>query len=379
MHDGKKICFPARNIQREVSIKGGKDISLNKVEESRATSVEKINNIYNEALQSIAQTPLKFELNKINDFNSEYGPGCMDGLTHVIDTKESGIIISLTLILHYTAYGLSKPILWEGITCYCGTLANKPIPTPIIVKNVKMGLRRKPHFIPYIEKSNFSAKDILNKREAWNPLLESLNGDIDLQNIMKKLPTEKTIFGIDEQYQAGRDKFWKYQLDDQDNNTNTLCQLIPFGDKTLIATRYMIEEPKRIIQAVETISRIKVYIEEFNSSRYVIGKIPQIWANDIFTLVNKFSSIRENGRISEQIEIQKNDVKKIEQPIKNSINIQELCPSCGAKIFSNMIYCGECGKSLLGNEVQPICSRCGAKIESRMNFCGNCGLSLINS
>jgi ribosomal protein L37E len=122
-----------------------------------------------------------------------------------------------------------------------------------------------------------------------------------------------------------------------------------------------------------------VYIEEFNSSRYVIGNIPQKWANDIFSLVNKFSLIRENDRISEPIEIQKIDIEKIEQPIKNTIKIQELCPICGANIFSDMNYCGECGKSLLGNEVQPICSRCGAEIESRMNFCGNCGLPLISS
>ena len=262
------------------------------------------------------------------------------------------------------------------MTCYCGTLIDKPIPDPIIVKNIKIGLWKKPYFIPYIEKINFSAKDILNNKNSWNSLLEKLNEDNDLQNILKRLPTQKTIFGIDEQYQVGRDKYWNYQLDDQDNNTHTLIQLIPFGDRTLIATRHMVEDPRRIVQAVEAISRIRKYIEEFNFSRYVIGKIPQQWANDVYTLVNKFSSIREEHRIVESIEVDTEPIKTIEESVVNKNNIHKFCPSCREKIFSEMNYCGKCGSKIGDYEVQQSCPRCKAIIESRMIFCGNCGFSL---
>jgi ribosomal protein S27AE len=345
-------------------------------ETSRAKSVDKINKDYNSVLRRIAHTPIEFETRRINDFHSGIGPGSMDGITHFIETNDGGKIASLTILLHYTAYGLARPIVWEGMTCYCGSFVNKTIPVSIIVKNVKEGLRKKPYFLPYVEMPIFSAKDVLRKKAEWNRLIDDLNGDESLRSLLKKLPTEKTIHGIDERYQAGRDKIWSYKLDDLDDNYNTLCQIISLGNRTLIATRHMVEDPRRIEQAVKAIIRIREHVLNFGYNKLRIGKIPQQWANDVIELVKRYASPPETL----VTDLYPKSETKLEPFVHKAeqvgVESQQICPRCGAETSPEMRYCGECGFNLSSIAGVSTCPRCGAGVHSRMNFCGRCGVPL---
>lgn len=348
---------------------------MGKIEESRAKSVEKINRDYNRSLRKIANTPVDFETRRISKFNSGRGPGSMDGIVHIIDMYSGRKIASFTVVLHYTAYGLARPVVWEGLTCYCGTLVDRPIPASIFVKNIK-GLRGRPCFLPYIETPNFSAKDVLKNKTEWNLLLDDLNGDDSLRGFMRRLPTEKTIHGIDERYQAGRNNIWNYKLDDQDDNYHTPCQIIPLGNRTLIATRHMVENPRRIEQAVKAIDRISDHVENYGHYKLSLGRIPQRWANDVIELIKHYIPPIEppaDDMVFEPETSSKPSLQKAEQVETTGL---QMCPTCGAETSPEMRFCGECGFNLVSKGGVSTCSRCGAETSPRMIYCGSCGVRL---
>jgi len=349
---------------------------MGKIEESRAKSVGKINRDYNRSLRNIAKTPIDFETRRISDFHSGCGPGSMDGIAHLIDMNSGRKVASLTVILHYTAYGLARPVVWEGLTCYCGILVDRPIPASIFVKNVKEGLRGRPCFLPYVETPNFSAKDVLKNRTDWNRLLDDLNGDDFLRGLMRRLPTEKTIHGIDERYQAGRNKIWSYKLEDRDDNYRTPCQIIPLGNRTLIATRHMVENPRRIEQAVKAINMISDHVMNYGYSKLSIGRIPRRWAKDVIELVKHYAhptEIPSADVMSEPETPSKPYIQKSEQ--MEAMDLQ-MCPVCGVETSSEMRFCGECGVNLVSKGGVSTCPRCGAETHLRMFFCGSCGVRL---
>lgn len=72
-----------------------------------------------------------------------------------------------------------------------------------------------------------------------------------------------------------------FKMVDEDDNYNTVCQVIPFKDKSLVTTRHMMEKPKRIENAVRAISRIREYIIDHDYDQPTTGEIPQPWANTI--------------------------------------------------------------------------------------------------
>lgn len=350
---------------------------MSEMETARAKSFEKINKDYNRALRRLAKTPIEFETRKISDFNSGLGPGSMDGIAHLIETEDGGTLVSFTVLIHFTAYGLARPVVGEGLTCYTGTFVDRTIPASIIVKNVKMGMRRKLYFLPCVEMPSFSAKEVLKKKTDWNLLLDNLNNDESLRSLLKKLPTEKTIYGIDERYQAGKDKSWNYGLNDEDDNYHTLCQIVPLGNKTLIATRHMVSDPKRIEHAVRAINRIRDHIVNFGLDGFSRGRIPQPWAKDVIELIRHYSASRERPLTDISSEpIARHEVApQTTGPVDTES--QAACPSCSVRIHEGEKYCRSCGADLVPKLGDNLCPRCGATTYSGMKFCGECGISLI--
>jgi hypothetical protein len=348
---------------------------MSDIETSRAKSVDKINKEYDTALRRVARTPIEFETRRINDFHSGLGPGSLDGIAHFIETNDGYRIASFTVLLHYTAYGLARPVVWEGMTCYCGSFVDNSVSTSIIVKSIKEGLRKKPYFLPYVETPNFSAKGTLKGKTSWSRLLDDLNDDEALRGLLRRLPMEKTIHGIDERYQAGKDKIWNYKLNDLDDNYRTLCQIIPLGNKTLIATRHMVGDPRRIEQAVKCICRIRDHILNYGYDRLSVGRVPQQWANDVIELVKHYAPLPETPA-TEFVPAPETPLSPLVQNDEQEAGGLQVCPGCGAETSPEMRYCGECGFNLFSNGGASNCPRCGVGIHSGMNFCGRCGAHL---
>lgn len=184
---------------------------------------------YNKVLRKIAKTPIEFDAS------------LQKGITTFIETRE-GIHIASGVTIASNPNYVKQPKELSPIflvDCFCGAFAEKPIPSSLFVKNVRVGLSKQPFFLPFMATPKFSAKKIYKEKLNWNPFIERLNQDRKLCGLLKKLPIQISIL-VDVQ----KDIFCNvscttsqsYKLNNRDDNYGTICQIILFGDKTLVTT-----------------------------------------------------------------------------------------------------------------------------------------------
>ena len=265
--------------------------------------LERLNKEYNKGLKKIAKTPIEFNVSQA-------------GILSRIEMKSGVHITSFTTLVPYM--GQVKEVApLVPITCACGTFVEKPIPSSMFVKKVRAGLLKESFFLPYVAMPAFSAKRVYKEKSNWNPLIERLNQDKKLRGLLKALPTETNV-------EIARDKittFQVFKVNDKDDNYNTVCQVIPFKDKSLVTTRHMMGDhrafyAKRIEHAVKAISRIREHIIDYSYDRPTSGPIPQPWASTILGFLAPTPT---------------------PAPPTN-------CPSCGAKLLPEATFCPSCGK-----------------------------------
>ena len=144
----------------------------------------------------------------------------------------------------------------------------------------------------------------------------------------------------------------------------------------MIATRHMVENHRRIEQAVRTINRISDHVMNYSYNKLSLGRIPQRWANDVIELVKRYAPPPEPpaaDMVSEPKTPSKPSVQKAEQV--DAMGLQ-ICHMCGAETSPEMKFCGECGVNLVSKRGVSTCPRCGAETNLRMIFCGSCGVRL---
>jgi hypothetical protein len=255
---------PTINIEEE------KEKALNK-------TLQWMKEEYNKALKKIAKTPIEFQ------------DSLQKGITTYIETKEGIRIFSAVNIESNTEYVKQPKELSPIFTtfCFCGAFAEKPVPSSMFVKNVRIGLLKQPFFLPFTATPKFSAKKIYKEKTNWNPFIERLNQDKKLRDLIKKLPTQTSVLVEVQKDIYGNVKRTfsrSYKLNDRDDNYETVCQVIPFGDKTIVATRHMMGKGYRPIeQAVKTIIRIREHIIDYGYDQPTTGPIAQPWAAQIIT------------------------------------------------------------------------------------------------
>lgn len=263
---------------RERNIAKRKEKERRKQEKAWNKMLQNLNKDYNKALKKIARTPIEFDVSQ-------------NGILSRIETKSGIHIASYTVTVPTKSleiYATQPPMV--PLTCICGTFIDKPMPASMFVKNVRVGLRKEPFFLPYTAMPTFSAKKVYEEKSNWNPLIERLNQDKKLRGLLKDLPTKtevvtdvvKDIWG-----NVKRTTSQVHKVNDRDDNYNTVCQVVPFKDKSLVTTRHMMEKPKRIEHAVKTIVRIREHIIDYGYDHPMTGQIPQPWANTIEVFLSK--------------------------------------------------------------------------------------------
>jgi len=230
------------------------------------------NKEYNKRLKKIARTPIEFNVSQ-------------NGILSRIETKNGVHIASYTVMV-------PSPPEWKNegsptfpMACICGTFVEKPIPSSMFVKNVRVGLRKAPFFLPYTATPKFSAKKVYKEKLNWNPLIELLNQDEKLRGLLKGLPTKTTIVLKGSIYSKSQ-TISTYNLNDKDDNYITVCQVIPLKDKSLIATYHMMDN-ERIECAVKAIIRIREHIIDYAYDQPTTGPISQPWANAIAVFLSE--------------------------------------------------------------------------------------------
>lgn len=77
-----------------------------------------------------------------------------------------------------------------------------------------------------------------------------------------------------------------------------------------------------------------------------------------------------------QVAALQEEIEKAQAQIK-AINSANTCPSCGAKVDKNDLFCSECGAKIVrdkpNNTGKRICVSCGSPISPNALFCRECG------
>lgn len=153
-----------------------------------------------------------------------------------------------------------------------GAVIDSPIPSAIIVKRVKLSLlERRRAFIPVsnetlnaITKKGFDHSKIFKEKIGWNPLVEQLNQDNELEAILESLPNEI--------------RWSDYRGEIKDDNLDlreTLGYMIPVYRKTLILFHHAATWSETLLYRIKDLqlpnirglikmmSKIAKYIKEF--------------------------------------------------------------------------------------------------------------------
>jgi hypothetical protein len=170
-------------------------------------------------------------------------------------------------------------------------------------------------FLPFTGFSpDFNAKNLHASKSGWNPLIENLNLDKDLIKALNSLPDSMTYWFTSKE---GRTYQFK---DNKDKDYQTICQVIPCGNETLTAIRFMAgSDLKKIHRAAIAISRIRSHIINYGYTQQNFGKTIQPWAQPMLTLFKK---------------------PRATEPAAAK------CPKCGSPILPGAEYCQSCGQKL---------------------------------
>ena len=248
------------------------------IDPSMRKCIESVNKDYNKALSKIAKTPIEFK---------KY----QNGILGRFETNDGISFVSYTELGWFPKLYEGGIVDWfdkpgyKAIQCFCGTMADKPVPISMFVKKVKTGLlKEKLLFLPFVPMPAFSANEVYKEKFSWNPLIERLNQDNYLLDLINKLPTTTSVMTSS--------KITEYfKINIKDKNYETVCQIIPLGKDTLISTRHMFgvggdrAQQLGIGNAVKAISRIHELILEYGYNQPTTGQFPEQWAAAIVALL----------------------------------------------------------------------------------------------
>jgi hypothetical protein len=341
--------------------------SVSRAEKSRERCIRNLNWGYNSALKSLAKIPLENMVRKINEFPG----GAFHRISHVIETHWGLRIHSYTDILEYNAYGISNAVHHEAMKCYCGTLIDHPVPSTIYLKEQLEFLGKKKVWLPYHQDTISS--EVYKNKLNWNSLIETLNKSKDLQSNIKKLSATKTIFGINPKLQVGRHQKFEISINDKPDNHETICQIIPLGTQTLIATSHPVEKFNYIEYAVRTILGTAKIIREMKLTQPQTGTIILNWAENLLQLIEGRASLaprkqESSTTVSSVSSESQTDptLKPIPEPSPKTV-----CRRCGYNNPQENKFCGNCGALI---QAKPLfCPNCGHPNDPENNYCGKCG------
>jgi hypothetical protein len=345
---------------------------------SRDRCIQALNEGYSKALGSIVSEPLIHDLRRISEFKG----GGFYGLTHIIQSRVGLILYAFTAIMEFTADGQAGAVLHEPMKCYLGAMVPATAPSSIYVKEIRGFLSKSLTWIPYHKQ--LKASDVHEKKMDRSPLLEALNGDKELVSLVKKMPDARNIAGIDSNLNVSRWNRFEVKVNDEEENHNTKCQVVPMGDRTLVATQHVVGNPSDVAYAAEVVLRVAEKLRKSPHSEPTEGPIIQEWADQIIKLVALSDTQAPPPRPPTLLTPSTIPTPSpIPMPSTSQVKLQattpqaaggNTCSACGNVSPPEYNFCGRCGAKLEPPPRQ--CPICGYKNSPENNFCGKCGQPL---
>ncbi|MFH2110357.1 MAG: zinc ribbon domain-containing protein [Candidatus Bathyarchaeota archaeon] len=330
---------------------------------SRDRCIQALNEGYSKALGSIVSEPLTHDLRRISEFKG----GGFYGLTHVIQSRVGLTLYAFTAIMEFTADGQAGAVLHEPMKCYLGAMVPATAPGSIYVKEIRGFLSKSMTWIPYHKQ--LKASEVHEKKMDRSSLVDALNNDKELPGLVKKMPDARTIAGIDSNLNVSRWNRFEVKVNDEEENHNTKCQVVPMGDRTLVATQHVVDNPSDIVYSADVVLRVAETLRKNPHPEPTEGPIIQEWADQILKLITSSDTQAPPPRPptppTPQVKL---------QATAPQAAAGNTCSVCGHVSPPEYHYCGKCGAKLEPPPRQ--CPICGYKNTPDNNFCGKCGQPL---
>lgn len=338
-------------------------MGLSGIDKSRDGFIQKLNGEYGKVAGKLGLFVKSQELENLKRFSR----GSFDQVTHVLNYPDADDIVIQTVILSFQAHGLMGSAMSEATKHYCGLIVPRPVHASIYLKDVRDGFRSRLAWVPYDK--NVRAGDAYKRKANWSPLLDQLNNDGELGKLFKQFKTEKNIHGIDRNLEAYKRAMYEVKVFDKEDNHNTTCQIVPMGDRTLVAVEQVVGNPKHLEQALRAIMRLHQIISSNGAGAPATGPMVQSWGSDLAKVLNASAPEMKPAQqtVSPSLSLPPSSVVVTPQA---SPGDTVSCPKCGTPNPAGNAFCGGCGVRL---EKLKACPSCGAEVTPGFRFCGKCG------
>ena len=330
----------------------------------REKFINKVTREYSKALEKTAIPSAQSILREVNQFQ---GGGICEQ-THTFQTPNGIEIHVNTMFIHFSGQGIGSSIKHEPMKCQCGLMINGAVPNSYYLKEVRDGLTRRLNWLPYTPQMN--AQDIFKNRDNWDAFISSIVKDSKCVEDLRKLPRSRTIKGIDSNFQTGRLSKLEVKIEDHDDNSTTLGQIVPMGHRTFIGVNYVVRDYKDIRYAVNTMLNIIGHIQNLNYGQNVEKPIVDTWAEKLLRQINQWEP---------QTDIPSRDqTPEIATPESSSGGLadpQKNCRNCGHSNPIEFMFCINCGTEF--QQPDHKCQNCGHVNDPKFRFCVNCGTEIL--
>ena len=329
----------------------------------REKFIKKVTQEYSKALEKTAIPSAQSILREVNQFQ---GGGICE-LSHMFQTSNGIQIHFNTVIIHFSGQGIGSSIKHEPMKCYCGIIVKGAVPSSYYLKEVRDGLSRRLNWLPYIPQVN--VQDTFKNRDNWDAFISSIVNDSKCVEDLRKLPRSRTIKGVDRNFKTSRLSKLEVKIEDRDDNSTTLGQIVPMGHRTFIGVNYVVRDFKDIQYAVNAMLNIIGHIQNLKYGQNVEKPIVDTWAEKLLKQINQREPPTDSPSIEQtpQPIIQESSSGGLAEPQKN-------CSNCGHKNPIEFRFCKNCGTEFKQSENQ--CPNCGHINEPKFRFCVSCGTEI---
>jgi ribosomal protein L40E len=333
---------------------------------SRDRCIQALSDGYAKGLEGLLSGPLTYEYGRISEFKG----GGFYGITHTIPLQGGVNLYAYTAVMEFTAHGQAGTIRHEPMKCYMGAMVPSTAPGSIYVKEIRGFLSKDMVWLPY--NKQMKAPEVQMRKAGWSPLVDALNKDKALRELVKKTPDAKTIRGIDPNLKA--DAFAKFEVTvgDEEENHNTRCQVVPMGDRTLVATQHVVSAPEDIKYPVQVILRVAEKLRSQSGVEPQEGPVIQDWAEQIIKIIAQADTSTPAPKPPTPAAPQVKPQPEAPKPVAQG----NTCRVCGYVNPPDNTYCGKCGSKM--EPVLRTCPACGHLNPPANDFCGKCGKPLAS-
>jgi ribosomal protein L40E len=331
---------------------------------SRDRCIQALSDGYAKGLEGLLSGPLTHEYGRISEFKG----GGFYGITHTIRLQSGVTLYSYTAVMEFTAHGQAGTIRHEPMKCYMGAMVPSPAPGSIYVKEIRGFFSKDMVWLPY--NKQMKAPEVQIRKAGWSPLVDALNRDKTLRELVKKAPDAKTIKGIDSNLKADAFARFEVTVGDEEENHNTKCQVVPMGDRTLVATQHVVSIPEDIKYPVQVILRVAEKLQSQSGVEPQEGPVIQDWAEQIIKIIAQADTSTPAPKPPTPAAPQVKSQPEAPKPVAQG----NTCRVCGYVNPPDNTYCGKCGSKM--EPALRTCSACGYLNPPANDFCGKCGKPL---